>query len=117
MIDLEVLVYGPTCRDLADDERARMLADALREAIEERRDLLARAEAAESDAEELRYERGGASEKLTLQKGLTGAKSIEFCRWVLDLLNAKPADAINDLFPGHGNMRRAIGDLGAAVIF
>jgi len=57
------------------------------------------------------------SGRITLQKGLTGAKSPEFCQWVLQLLNAKPEDAIADPFPGAGGMRRAIADLGAALIF
>lgn len=43
---------------------------------------------------------------ITLKKGLTGAKSEKFCRWVLDLLNAQPGDEVVDLFPGTGVMGR-----------
>lgn len=46
--------------------------------------------------------------RITLERGLTGAKPAEFCRWVLDLLNAKPTDEIVDVFPGTGAMGRAI---------
>lgn len=39
---------------------------------------------------------------VALQKGLTGAKSREFARWVFGLLNAQPGDTLDDLFPGTG---------------
>lgn len=39
---------------------------------------------------------------ITLRRGLTGAKPRAFCRWVFDVLNAKPGDELDDLFPGSG---------------
>jgi len=42
--------------------------------------------------------------RITLQKGLTGSKSVEFCAWVLDLLNVGKGDEVVDVFPGLGNM-------------
>ena len=44
---------------------------------------------------------------ITLKKGLTGAKPLAFCEWVLDLLNVQPGDEVDDLFPGTGVMGRA----------
>lgn len=44
---------------------------------------------------------------ITLKKGLTGAKPLAFCEWVLDLLNVQPDDVVDDLFPGTGIMGRA----------
>jgi len=41
---------------------------------------------------------------ITLKKGLTGAKSEDFCRWVLNLLNVNKGDQVIDLFPGTGSM-------------
>jgi DNA modification methylase len=41
---------------------------------------------------------------ITLKKGLTGAKPAQFCDWVLDLLNVKDGDVVDDLFPGTGIM-------------
>jgi len=41
---------------------------------------------------------------ITLKKGLTGAKPVAFCNWVLDLLNVRPGDTVDDLFPGTGVM-------------
>jgi hypothetical protein len=38
---------------------------------------------------------------ITLQRGLTGAKPPQFCRWVLDLLGyIDGEDTLDDLFPG-----------------
>jgi hypothetical protein len=42
------------------------------------------------------------SENITLKKGLTGAKPPGFCRWIITLLNARPGDEFDDLFPGTG---------------
>lgn len=47
-------------------------------------------------------------EPITLKKGLTGAKPLKFCAWVLDLLGYAPGDALDDLFPGTGVMSKAI---------
>jgi len=41
---------------------------------------------------------------IVLKKGLTGAKPAQFCDWVLDLLNVKDGDVVDDLFPGTGIM-------------
>lgn len=55
------------------------------------------------------------AEKITLQKGLTGAKPPAFCRWVLDLLgfNLKE-DVLDDLFPGTEIMSRVVAGLRSA---
>lgn len=42
--------------------------------------------------------------RITLQKGLTGAKSPEFCSWVLSLLNASNGDDVDEIFVGTGAM-------------
>lgn len=41
---------------------------------------------------------------IQLKKGLTGAKPPPFCDWVLDLLNVRPTDEVDDLYPGTGIM-------------
>lgn len=40
----------------------------------------------------------------TRMRGTPGAKSEEFCRWVLDLLAFRAGDELVDLFPGSGVM-------------
>jgi hypothetical protein len=40
------------------------------------------------------------AQSITLRRGLTGAKPRKFCRWVFDILNAKPGDEMADVFPG-----------------
>tara|TARA_R110002012_G_C11287066_1_gene571503 strand:- start:29 stop:526 length:498 start_codon:yes stop_codon:yes gene_type:complete len=42
------------------------------------------------------------SENITLKKGLTGAKPVGFCLWLLDVLNVEIGDELVDLFPGTG---------------
>ena len=42
------------------------------------------------------------SANITMKRGLTGAKPREFCRWVFSLLNARPGDTLDDVFPGTG---------------
>lgn len=44
------------------------------------------------------------SQVITLQRGLTGAKPPQFCRWVLDLLGYMEGDTLDDVFPGTGVM-------------
>jgi len=55
------------------------------------------------------------AERITLRRGLTGAKPDAFNRWVLDLLGWQPGDVLDDLFPGTGGMaataRRAAGEM------
>lgn len=51
----------------------------------------------------------------TLQKGLTGAKSEVFCRFVLDLLNYQEGDEVIDLFPGTGIMGEVLAQRRLAV--
>lgn len=41
---------------------------------------------------------------ITLRKGLTGAKPPAVCEWILNALNFKPGDTLDDLFPGTGIM-------------
>lgn len=48
------------------------------------------------------------SEPITLQRGLVGAKSPVFCRWVLDLLGYVDGDDMADLFPGTGVMAEVL---------
>lgn len=38
---------------------------------------------------------------------VVGAKPAAFCRWVFDLLGARPGDQLDDLFPGSGGVTRA----------
>ncbi len=38
---------------------------------------------------------------------MIGAKPAAFCRWVFDLLGARPGDHLDDLFPGSGGVTRA----------
>lgn len=50
---------------------------------------------------------------ITLRKGLTGAKPIAFCEWVLDLLGYEIGDTFDDLFPGTGVMTAVLsGNMG-----
>jgi len=48
----------------------------------------------------------------TRMKGLPGAKSDSFNDWILDLLNFKEGDSLDDLFPGTGGMGRATSRVG-----
>lgn len=45
---------------------------------------------------------------ITLKKGLTGAKPLDFNLWVLDQLGYQPGDELVDLFPGTGGMAAAL---------
>lgn len=47
-------------------------------------------------------------EPITLKKGLTGAKPLKVCAWILDLLNYQPGDRLDDLYPGTGIMAEAL---------
>lgn len=44
----------------------------------------------------------------SMRKGLVGAKPLAFNNWVLDLLNYKYGDVVDDLFPGSNGMAEAI---------
>ena len=48
------------------------------------------------------------AEPITMQKGLTGAKSKRFCRWVLDLMGYIEGDTVIDFYPGTGVMGRVL---------
>lgn len=48
------------------------------------------------------------SERITLLRGLTGAKPDRFGRWVLDLLGYVEGDTVDDLFPGTNVIARAL---------
>ncbi len=37
-----------------------------------------------------------------MKKGLTGAKPERFCIWLFEVLNVRPEDTLDDLFPGTG---------------
>ena len=45
---------------------------------------------------------------IAMQKGLQGAKPDAFNNWVLDLLNYKDGDQLDDLFTGTGSMSQAV---------
>jgi hypothetical protein len=45
---------------------------------------------------------------ITLRKGLAGAKPAPVCHWLLDWLNFKPGDTLDDLFPGTGVMGECV---------
>lgn len=47
------------------------------------------------------------SANITLRKGFPGAKPLEFCWWVFDLLGAEPLDDFHDIFPGSGAVTEA----------
>lgn len=40
------------------------------------------------------------SANVTLRRGLPGAKPVEFCYWVFEILGLQPGDRVVDLFPG-----------------
>lgn len=44
---------------------------------------------------------------ITLRRGFTGAKPVEFTYWLLDLLGVEPDDEFHDLFPGSGAVTAA----------
>jgi len=46
---------------------------------------------------------------ITLKKGLTGAKPVGVCEWILELLGFQEGDTIDDLFPGTGVMTKVAG--------
>ena len=47
------------------------------------------------------------SANITLQRGLTGAKPRQFCRWLFTVLNMRKDDEFADLFPGTGAVAAA----------
>jgi hypothetical protein len=42
------------------------------------------------------------SASITLKNGLTGAKPLAFCEWIIDLMGARRGDEFDDVFPGSG---------------
>jgi hypothetical protein len=42
------------------------------------------------------------SEKITLKKGLTGAKPPAVIRWAFEVVGAQPEDELHDMYPGTG---------------
>ena len=42
------------------------------------------------------------AESITMKKGLTGAKPPAVCRWLFEMVGAKPGDDLVDLYPGTG---------------
>src|SRR5690606_37898979 len=47
------------------------------------------------------------SANIALKKGLSGAKPIGFCNWIIDLLGARPGeDTLDEIFPGTGVLTR-----------
>lgn len=47
------------------------------------------------------------SANITLRRGLVGAKPEVVCRWLFDLLGARPGDELVDVYPGTGGVSRA----------
>jgi hypothetical protein len=47
------------------------------------------------------------STPITLKRGMPGAKPDAFCFWLFDLLNIRPGDELDDLFPGSRAVSRA----------
>lgn len=47
------------------------------------------------------------SANITLQKGLSGAKPIEFCFWLFEVLNMQSEDELIDMYPGTGAVSKA----------
>ena len=45
---------------------------------------------------------------IAMRKGLVGAKPLVFNLWILDLLNYKQGDQLDDLFPGSNGMADAL---------
>jgi len=48
------------------------------------------------------------SVNITLRKGVSGAKPVEFCWWVFDLLGVTDTDEFVDVFPGSGAVTEAL---------
>ena len=47
------------------------------------------------------------SANITLRRGLAGAKPAAVCRWIFEMLGARPGDEMEDLFPGTGAVSAA----------
>lgn len=47
---------------------------------------------------------------VTTKRGVHGAKPAAFTQWVLDILNVRPGDEVDDLFPGSGAVRAIIAE-------
>lgn len=56
------------------------------------------------------------SANITLRKGLVGAKPEKFCHWLLGVLNVKPGDIIDDLYPGTGVLSRVLAERNAQLV-
>lgn len=47
------------------------------------------------------------AEGITMQRGLTGAKPADVCRWAFEVAGMEQTDELYDLFPGSGAVTRA----------
>ena len=47
------------------------------------------------------------SANITLKKGLSGVKPIEFSFWLFEVLNLEPSDEFTDMYPGSGAVSKA----------
>jgi len=47
------------------------------------------------------------SERITMRRGLCGAKPERVCEWAFEMLGLEPSDDLIDLFPGTGAVTRA----------
>ncbi len=70
--------------------------------------IIAEVSTAPTLAELMAREDDALAESITLRKGLTGAKPVRFCEWVLDMLGFEPGDELHDLFPGTGIMGEVV---------
>ena len=44
---------------------------------------------------------------MAMRTGLVGAKPEAFCAWLFAVLNLRPGDTLDDLYPGTGGVTRA----------
>jgi hypothetical protein len=47
------------------------------------------------------------AEPITMERGLIGVKPEAVCRWLFEVVGARPDDELDDLFPGSGAVTRA----------
>jgi hypothetical protein len=47
------------------------------------------------------------SERITMERGLSGAKPERVCHWAFEVLGMQADDELHDLFPGTGAVTRA----------
>lgn len=53
------------------------------------------------------FVRDWVAERITMRRGLHGAKPERFCYWVFEMLGLQPEDEFDDIYPGTGAVSRA----------